>query len=234
MALNVQAIAETKIKDNGAFAAVRKGLSEETAEVVDLIAKAFQTIDGEVTPEQIAEIAKCAGGKFKTNGDENVAKKDKIEMAKEQITEDPKIAEIKKAHDAEMFDLRKELAAERMIRKERDFIAKAAQLGNVPGFTGETLGRLLMDADEHLAKENAEALLKHFAGAAAIAADLTKIVGRSEKPSDLAKGFQSQIDQVVSDIRKADSKLTEQQALEQAFSRNPDLYNEYRANRFAK
>lgn len=136
------------------------------------------------------------------------------------------VAELsKRAEQAE------ELAkAERDLRLEREYIAKAATYG-VPGVTPEELGRVMKNAAENLSDADCQVLAKAFASSG----DVFKEIGATGTADsrdafgvieELLGGQESEIGKALS-AKGADTH----EVIEKAFEADPAAYDRYLAER---
>lgn len=147
---------------------------------------------------------------------------------------------ILKAHDAQVDELRSEIEkrderlgeAEQIAKAERDkretaeYVAKAAELDKLsadPADFGAVL-KTVAGAVDAETFEKLEAVLK-AANEAVAQGDLYAEFGRGgAAPTDA----EARIEKAAEEIRKADTSLTREQAIERALADNPELYDEYR------
>lgn len=151
---------------------------------------------------------------------------------------------VAKAHEDELATLRKEkeesdskadqafeiAKAERDQRERRDYIEKAATLENLSK-SDEEVGDLLLtvakaERDGHLAEGTSEKLTELLKAANEAAAPAFREVGRTGHGEQ--RDAQAKLDAAAEDLRKADPKLTREQAVAKALDENPSLYTEIR------
>ncbi len=141
---------------------------------------------------------------------------------------DPAVRKAWEARDAELAEVRKAAETERNARLEREYVAKAAEYSALPT-TPEVFGPVLRAVDEH-APDVAETLttVLRAVDAQLREAGLFKAVGHN------ATGGASALDQLkaaAAEIRKADSTISEAQALRKARAEHPDLVAAYQKER---
>lgn len=184
--------------------------------------------------EQIEALTKSVDElKKATSSDPEPARLDKSELA------EPVRAALEKAEaDARAHAERAEKAekdakeagdiakAEREERLTKEFVAKAESYKALPVKKDE-FGPVLKEASEKLSKESYEALetVLKAADAQVAATDLFKEQGRGGdgKPSDALGEAQAK----AAELRKADSSLSEAEAMRKAFAENPELAARY-------
>lgn len=121
--------------------------------------------------------------------------------------------------------LAKDLAHEKDIRVEKEFVGRAKALG-YHGDKAEEMGKVLKTAKDHMDEKQFEALEKELKSkndnlkAGNIFGQIGSDQGGVSKSDD-------KLDAAAEEIRKADSDLTKEQAIAKALDENPDLYNEY-------
>ena len=205
-----------------------------------------------VTKGELANVTKFHGDKMDKLTDEQQAEFDALTERAEKA--EARVAELDDTKDGDELakaDLPDEVRAaiekkleesatradeaEARIQKLEDektrarFIAKANSLGDL-GMTGDDHGELLSKVYAHLEDEDADALDKLFTAAAerSRTAALFQEVGSGE----LAKGsVEAEVDALVADIQKADSKVDAAVARGQIWKDRPDLYTRYEAER---
>lgn len=158
--------------------------------------------------------------------DDQVSLDDLPEDVRKSIED--KDAEIQK-RDAEMAELRKDLESMRDEQLTERFTARAGDFASVLGNddeTGEVLKSLYKAAPEAYQKlddmlGNTVAALKSETGA------FMKELGSAEDVTDVS----GRIDAIAKTLTEADPNLTHAQARAEAWTRNPDLYDEYQDSR---
>ena len=142
--------------------------------------------------------------------------------------------EILKAHDTLMKkneDLEKIIKDEREIRLKKEFADKAAAFKNIPGEKAD-LAHVMKTASETMDKETYdkfEGLLKG-ADAALKESALLKEAGTTGG-SDAGADAWDKIEKAAVEMRKADPKLSNAQAIDKVMKEQPSLYEEYKAQR---
>lgn len=229
--------------------------SEEVSKAMDGVTRLLATHKGDLTPEILAEVAKAAGLelpeaeapvlKAETTselidvlksaeiGESVIAE---VEAALEKAAEKAEIAKADPETRArlEKAEARAEKAEqiakeERDARLEKEFVAKAEELtGSLPT-TGADLGPVLKEANEKLDKasyERLEELLK-AANAGIESGELFKEQGAGG--AQPAGDAFEEATRKAEEIRKADPKLSDAEALQKALESDPDLQQRYLA-----
>jgi chromosome segregation ATPase len=124
--------------------------------------------------------------------------------------------------------------AERDLRVQREFIAKAeSDYSHVSGDTN-TFGKVLKSASEKLSKEDFDTLTAQLDAAESRIAkgELFREVGLAGQPTAERTDSLSKAEDKAAELRKADSSLSAADALRQAM-RDPELAAAYRAEQIA-
>lgn len=147
--------------------------------------------------------------------------------------QDAEAEELRKAADEQKTLAEQAIAKAEAVEVE---IAKAKHIAAASGYTNlaksaDELGELLYDIakaekDEHLPKGTSDTLTELLKAANEAAADVFKEAGRVGRGTG-ATDHDAKVKEKVAEIRKADSDLTEAQAIAKAYRDDPDLYNEY-------
>jgi hypothetical protein len=159
---------------------------------------------------------------------------EKAELEKADLSPAAKAA-LKKAEDATAAAQKKadeaiaKADAERDARLDKEFVAKAEAFDSLPT-KADDLGPILKEASEKLPKESYEALetLLKATNEGIEKGELFSTAGADGVTEPGADAF-AQLKQKAEEIRKSDSSLTPEQALEKAGDENPELQAAYLA-----
>ena len=134
-------------------------------------------------------------------------------------------AEFLKAERAKRKALESDVAKMRDTARASEFLAKAKDYRHVPG-KPEELAEALRKADDAGVLEVVERVLK-AADAALEKAGLTKPIGSDQ--GGAGDDPMAKVEAAAGELRKANPKLTREQAIAKAIEENPDLYRAYLA-----
>lgn len=114
------------------------------------------------------------------------------------------------------------------VEKHRNSLAKAQEIGEVPGLSGEELAGIMREAGENLSKNRAELLEKAFKASAAVAdkSALFKGVGSGHDVSDLDTASRK-LNGLAKALMANDPDLSRAHAVRKAAEANPKLYDAY-------
>lgn len=185
--------------------------------------------------EHAAELAKAKKSSGETEGedddDDDLKKADlspavRAELEKRETAANERIEKAEKdAKDAQ------ELAkAEQDKRVTREFVAKAEGYQALPQKPAE-FGPVLKSASEKLTKEEYDELDRVLKAAdeQIRRGDLFKQIGGDGGPGGVGTDAFSELQRKAEEIRKSDSKLSPEQALEKAMQADPELQRRYLA-----
>jgi hypothetical protein len=189
--------------------------AKNASELVEALKKA------EVSPEAVTEVEQAL-----------TKAAEKAEIEKADLPPGVKAA-LEKAEDDRKEAARKAEEAERIAKEERDTRLTKEFVAKAEGYKGltveaEKFGPILKSVSEKLTKEEADELERVLKAAdeQIVKGELFKEAGgHGPAPSDAF----AEATQKAEELRKSDSSLTKEQALEKAFDGDPDLQSRYLA-----
>lgn len=137
------------------------------------------------------------------------------------------------AANAKAVELEKQVKVERDARVRKEWVAKAALLKHLPAKADE-LGAVLKELHDVAPEQTAklEKMLEAFNTKAGEVEKLLKEIGRSTPTgAGAADGALAQLKVKAAEVRKEFPKMTEAQAFTKALELNPDLYDQYNAEK---
>lgn len=154
---------------------------------------------------------------------------DPIEKALSELP--PEVAEIVKSQRSRLEKAEEALEKERIEKANEQWVAKARSIDGLiddPNEFGSQL-REVAEINEDLADD----LVKVLSAASErfAKADLYKELGRGA--GAVTGSAEEKVHQIAKSLIEADPKLTEEQAMAEAWERNPDLYEEHVSERRA-
>lgn len=140
---------------------------------------------------------------------------------------DPRLVEIVKAAEERAIAAEAIAKAERDYRLEREFVAKAAELGNLP-VTAEEFGMVLKSAADVLTEEQYDAIWQVLQAANANLANSAVFgeIGKSTASADTDSPM-TVIEKAAARLRSDNPSLTKEQAIAKALEADANLYNQY-------
>lgn len=194
--------------------------------------------------EQIAQLV--AKGDGDDDGGEDDDDGDEPDEAVMKSLPEP-VRKLIEKQNAQLEQVRKEAkeaseraAVEKDAREQREFIEKAkTDIPNLPG-TAEEKGTLLKVVHAKLEKKDAESLMKLLKAGDSATKSLLMMGGHGEVGSEVegdgseeslrkSEGARGELEEKASEIRKANPKLSAQQAFSRACAQNQALYKKMRA-----
>lgn len=186
------------------------------------------TPEQEEAVRQMLEEEKAKAAKAE-DGEEEEAAEEEAEKAADPVDDEQVGKAVAKAIAQATADLQKQLAKERSLREEREYLEKARDYPSIP-VQPEKIGSLMRVVDG-VSKADGDTLrqvLKACHELASTNSQITKSLGKANGLEGGGRSASEEIDEVASSLMKADPKIDRSTAISKAWATRPDLVEKHR------